>query len=254
MPLEAQLQALVVPEGTEFPGTVQELLELIAQYEEITGLNPFSGINFGPTTPDASNRDRPWFKTEVSGFPVGWFSWSGSDWTPIPQVIPAGTTAERPGTPVMGQQYFDTTIHAALIFERSQWRTLGGSPGDVKFVKAATIEAAIALNPGWAQDPDSLGRAIGAAGAGSALTPRAYGETVGEETTTIAEDNLASHLHEYDGQPTPDRWQADGNVANAAGNLAGWAENTARNTEFVGDGTPISIMNPTIYYWALVKQ
>lgn len=253
MALEAQLLALTLPADTEFPGTPQELLDLIAEYMEITGLNPFNGINFGSATPDAGNRDRPWFKTTGSGDPIGWFSWDGSAWTLIPQTLPVGTTANRPVSPAEGTQYFDTTINVAIIFERSQWRTLGGSPGDVKFVKAATIEAAIALNPGWAQDPDSLGRVIGAAGAGAGLTSRAYGATVGEETTLIAEDNLPAHLHEYQGQDTPARWQADGNAANAAGNLAGYAANSTQNTSATGSNNPISIMNPTVYYWTIVK-
>jgi len=71
MPLTAQLQALTVPEGTEFPGTVQDLLELIAQYEEIIGLENFDGVNYGPNTPDAADRDKPWFKTTAGGAPIG---------------------------------------------------------------------------------------------------------------------------------------------------------------------------------------
>ncbi len=254
MSLEAQLQPLTLPEGTEFPGTPQELLELIAEYMEITGLNPFNGINFGTTTPDAANRDRPWFKTEAGGAPIGWFSWDGSDWSPIPQKLPSGATAARPVPASEGQQFFDTSINVALIFERSQWRTLSGSPGDVKAVKAATIDAALELNPGWIQDPDSLGRVIGGAGAGSGLTPRAYGVQVGEETTTLAEDNLALHAHVFQGQATPARWKADGNVADAAGNLAGYAANSDQSTAPTGEGNPILTMQPTVFYWMLVKS
>lgn len=254
MSLEAQLQALALPADTEFPGTPQALLDLIAEYMEITGLNPFSGVNFGPTTPDASNRDRPWFKTTPAGDPVGWFSWDGSAWTLIPQTLPIGTTAQRPGSPSAGTQYFDTTINVALIFERSQWRTLGGSPGDVKFVKAATIEAALALNPGWVQEPDSPGRLIGAAGDGAGLTSRPYGTTVGQETTTLAEDNLPLHSHVYQGHGNPEPWQADGNVAAPAGNLAAVTTNGDLSTSSVGEGNPISIVPPSIFWWAITKE
>lgn len=254
MSLSAQLQALLVPEGTEFPGTVQELLELIAEYEEIVGLNPFSGVNFGSTTPDASNRDRPWFKTTPSGDPIGWYSWDGSAWTLIPQTLPVGTTADRPLSPATGTQYFDTTIAVALIFERSQWRTLSGSPGDTKFVKASTIEAALVLNPGWIQEPDSPGRLIGAAGDGSGLTPRAYGATPGQETTTLAEDNLPLHSHVYQGHGDPTPWAADGNVSNPAGNLAAVTTNGDQSTSGVGEGNPISIVPPSLFLWFLVKE
>jgi hypothetical protein len=249
MALSAQLLALTLPSGTEFPGTPQELLELIQEYMEITGLNPFNGINYGPTTPDASNRDRPWFKTDSSGNPIGWYSWNGSAWTPIPATMPSGSTANRPSSPPTGTQYFDTDIAVALIFERSQWRTLAGSPGDIKFVRATTIDDALAANPGWARDETADDRVI--AGAGS---DHAYGELVGEDTTLLAEDNLPAHVHTYDKFSTPARWQADGNAANAAGNLAAYQETSETNTGAVGDQNPISTLQPTVYRWCLYKE
>lgn len=257
MSLNAQLQALQLPADTEFPGTPQELLDLIAQYMEISGLNPFNGINYGPTTPDPDNRDRPWFKTTSSGVPIGWFSWNGSAWEPIPEVLPTGPTALRPDSPAAGTQYFDTDISVALIFERSQWRTLSGSPGDIKMVKAPSIEAAITLNPGWVQDPDSLGRVIGAAGAGSGLTERTFGEQVGTEEVTLSIDEIPEHQHSFTNAGSRPRWQADGNVANAAGNLCGYAADTEQlvtSTPATGEGgRPHGNMQPSIFYWALVK-
>lgn len=249
MSLDAQLQALPTPSGTEFPGTVDGLLELIAQYVEIVGLNPFNGINFGPDTPSADNRDRPWFQTTTSYDPIGWYSWDGSAWTPIPSKLPRGNTANRPSSPAEGTQYFDTDINVALIFERSQWRTLAGSPGDIKFVRATTIEAAVLKNPGWVEDEETVNRVIGAAGG-----DHAYGETAGEETTTIAEDNLPAHVHIYDKFATPARWKADGNAADAAGNLAGYAATAETNTGSVGESNPISILQPMIYRWCLYKE
>lgn len=254
MSLDAQLQALTLPEGTEFPGTFQELLDEITQYMEITGLNPFNGINFGPTTPDASNRDRPWFQTTSGGVPIGWFSWNGSSWQKIPLVIPSGTTAQRPASPAVGTQYLDTTINVSLIFERSQWRTLAGSPGDVKFVKAATVEAAIAQNPGWVQDPDSPGRVIGAAGAGAGLTDRAYGATAGTEEVTLNEGQMPAHSHGYSKLPQPVAWAADGNVSNPAGNLASMGSFSSELTDQTGGNEAFPITQPTIFYWALVKS
>lgn len=257
MSLDAQLQALTLPEGTEFPGTPQELLDLIAQYMEITGLNPFNGINYGASTPSPSNRDRPWFKTTVSGVPIGWFSWDGSAWQKIPTVVPSGPTASRPSGPAEGTQYFDTDINVALIFERSQWRTLAGSPGDVKFVKAADIGTALTKNPGWAQDTDSLGRVVGAAGSGVGLTERAYGDSVGAEEVSIEITQMAEHQHSFVNAGSRPRWSADGNVANAAGNLVGYAAETEQlvssNPPTGEGGLPHNNMQPTIFYWALVK-
>lgn len=262
MSLNAYLQALTVPDGTEFPGTVQELLELIAQYEEVSGLNPFSGVNFGPNTPDASNRDRPWFKTLPNGQPYGWYSWNGSAWTLIPNHYPAGPTADRPINAVSGQQYFDTQINCQLVYERGAWRTLSGTPGDVKFVAATTIEIALLNNPGWIQDPSSLGRLIGAAGEGTGLTPRAVFATAGAEEVTLEQANLpvnaSTHTHTYNTLPTPARWKADGNVADNAGNLSGYVTQGEQTTGATnvpgGDATPFGIIPPAIWYFALIKQ
>ncbi len=245
MALNAQLQALLVPFGTEFPPTVQALLELIAQYEEITGLESFDGINIGPVEPDEDNRDKPWFKTDDDGNLLGWFGWTGSAWTPIPTVIPPGSTANRPVNAVEGQEYFDSDIHVALVFERSQWRTLSGSPGDVKEVKAATLEDALTKNPGWEQDTDSIGRVIVGVSDGSAF---GYGDTGGEIEHTLTTEEIPSHAH-----TTPsggDRLQADGNASRPAGILSGVTPNV---TGPVGGGLPHNNMPPFVAYWRLVK-
>jgi len=255
MSLNAQLTALLVPSGTEFPGTVQALLDLIAQYEEITGLENFTGINFGATTPDADNRDRPWFKTTGAGYPIGWFSWNGSSWVEIPQTLPVGITAERPTAPQDGEQFWDTQCGCAIVFIEGEWITLGGSSGDFKFVKAATIGEALAKNPRWTQDTDSLGRVVGSAGAGSGLTARAYGDQVGIETSILALDNLPSHQHTtYVSQTT--RFSAStGNGATADGALAGWVDFFTGYFPTPGDDSqPFENMQPTVFFWGLVKS
>lgn len=243
MALNAQLNALTVPFGTEFPGTVQALLELIAEFEEITGLSDFNGINFGPVEPDPDNRDKPWFKTDGSGNPLGWFSWNGSAWVPIPIVISGGTSAERPSSPNEGQTFFDTTIHTMLIFERSEWRTLSGSPGDVKEVRAATIDEALTSNPGWAADTDSAGRFVLGVSDGSGFE---YGNTGGEVDHTLTLDEIPSHTHTV----RTNNLQADGNASNPAGIVSGVQTGASGSA---GGGAAHNNMPPYIAYWRLVK-
>jgi hypothetical protein len=188
MPLNAELQALTVPSGTEFPGTLQALLETIAQYEAIVGLSDFSGVDFGDTEPTPEERDRPWFKTDGSGNPIGWYSWNGAAWEPSPVTPQSGATATRPTGSVLGQMYFDTDIDVLLIYNGAAWITASGSPGDVKEVKAATLADALTKNPGWVQDTDSIGKVIiGAKADGSD-----YGTNVGSDTVTIDITNLPS--------------------------------------------------------------
>lgn len=245
MPLNLQLEALTVPFGTEFPPTVQGLLNLIAQYEAITGDEDFSGINYGPTEPDADSRDRPWFKTDGSGNPIGWFSWNGSAWTTIPVTASNGATAGRPADPIEGQFYFDTTIKVLLIYERSQWRTASGSPGDVKEVKASSLADALTANPGWEEDEDSVGRFVVGVSDGSGFT---YGETGGESEVTLTEAQLPSHTHSV--PSGGNGLQADGNASNPAGIVAGRNASTSGAT---GGGEAHNNMPPYIAYFRLVK-
>ena len=131
MAISPILSPLTLPAGTEWPGTPQLGLNLFCQYAQITGLSELGGINFGPTTPASDLRDRPWFKTDVSGNPIGWFSWNGSEWAQILFSAPYGRTSDRPSNPTVGQIFLDTDIDTLLIYERAAWRTVAGSPGDV---------------------------------------------------------------------------------------------------------------------------
>jgi hypothetical protein len=107
MSLDAQLNPLSVPFGTEFPGTVQLLLQLISEYMEITGLEDFNGVNIGSTTPSADNRDKPWFRTNEAGDVLGWYYWDGSEWIIAPTRVLVGTASERDAVadPLDGQVY-----------------------------------------------------------------------------------------------------------------------------------------------------
>lgn len=255
MALNLQLEALTVPFGTEFPPTVQQLLELIAQYEQIIGTENFNGVNFGSTEPSEDNRDKPWFKTSDSGNPLGWFAWNGSSWSSIPIVIASGSTANRPSSPLMGQLYFDTDINVQLIFERSQWRTVDGSPGDVKEVKAASIAEALTNNPGWSEDTESLGMVIGGASDGSGQT---YGDSTGAEEVTLELSNLPSSTIDlqsgwgvYSGQ-----FQNGAQPAGVYPIVTGLGAGSTENTGPINPGvqTPVSIIQPTKWYFRLFKD
>jgi hypothetical protein len=246
MPLSAQLEALTVPFGTEFPPTVQAFLELIAEYEQITGLEDFNGINFGATEPGADDRDKPWFKTDGSGNPIGWFSWNGAAWTTIPVTASSGTTAERPSNPISGQFYLDTDINVLLIYERSQWRTASGSPGDVKEVKASDINEALTNNPGWSHDTDSEGMFIVGVSDGSGF---GYNDTGGEAEHTLTESEMPAHTHTG---LRSNKLQADGNAANPSGIVSGVTESGI--TGSTGSGEPHNNLPPYRAYWRLVKD
>jgi len=226
------------------------LLTQIANYMAIVGLEDFNGINFGPTEPSESNRDKPWFQTDSSGNPIGWFAWNGSAWAPIPQALPFGPTASRPVSPSTGTEYFDTDINTALVYERSQWRTLAGTPGDVKEVKAASLAAALLSNPGWAHDTDSVAKVV----AGAATDGSNYGLTQGSDQINLEIAPLPAHTHTTQGRygsggegGADDPTMYDAAQPTVA--LQAWPD-----TGSTGSGAPVDVRQNTIYYWRLVKQ
>lgn len=251
MPLSAELQALTLPDGTEFPGTPQELLELIAQYMAITGLNPFSGINYGDTEPAADERDRPWFKTDGSGNPIGWYSWNGLIWSPSPIEIQSGTTSQRPVSPSTGRLYYDTDIMVELIYNGTAWVTAGASPGDVKEVKAATLSDALTKNPGWSHDTDSVGMVIGGASDGSSYV---YDSEVGANEVMLEDSDLPdievplqTGWYPYSGQHQNGTQPAG--VYPIVTNQSSTAETASMNS---GVQTGVDVRQPTKFYFRLV--
>ena len=257
MGLNAQLQALTVPSGTEFPGTVQALLVLIAEYEEIIGLSDFNGINYGSVEPDADNRDKPWFKTDGSGNPIGWFSWNGSAWTEIPLTVPNGPTSERPTTGSVGQLYEDTTIGATLKWNGTTWVTQAGTIGDVKEVKFATLAEALTNNPGWEHDTDSVNMVIGGASDGTGADELVYGVEVGElaHTLTIGElPNDAVNLLSGWGI-FPGAFQNGSQAPGVYPITTGLGDANTKTTAPINPNTQtgFSLLQPTMAYWRLTK-
>lgn len=245
-----------LPGGTEFPGTPQQLLDLIAEYLSITGGETFITINFGSATPDADHRVYPWFKTDVAGVPIGWFSWNGSAWQQMPVTVINGNTASRPAGSA-GMLYFDTDIQCLLMYNGG-WKTAAGNSGDVKFVRHCyaagslitdpTINQVLTANPGWTQYTASAARVLGAAGSISGLTPRTLGETVGAEEVVLSEAQLPAHTHQVVGSLD---MQADGNAVNPAGILAGSANTNSGST---GDDEAHPNMQPSIFLWCIIKS
>lgn len=248
------IQSLAVPADAEFPGSVQGYVDLIAAYLRIIGGDAVVNINFGSSTPSSDDRDKPWFKTSPSGAPVGWYSWTGSTWAPTSFPLTRGTTAQRPAAPAEGTPYFDADINCALIFERARWRTLHGSPGDIKYVAKATLAEAITANPGWKEFTDARGRVLGAAGAGPGLTERAYNEKTGDEEVSLSIDQIPAHAHQTVVNPKKFRASIHDIETVAIGGGETTADPDSYKTSSVGGGQAHSNMQPTIFVWCLVKE
>lgn len=109
----------------------------------------------GATTPTSSTPP-VWLRTTQDettpgaiGRAIGWYVFDGSSWVPFNSIVNSGTTEQRPAAPVELQQYYDTSITCLIWFERTQWRTVSGVPGDIKQVAYEVLSNALQNNPGW---------------------------------------------------------------------------------------------------------
>jgi hypothetical protein len=165
-----------------------------------------SEVHWFWTGPDAPPSSTPaiWLKTFAGGTtdapntgqPVGFYQFNGTSWVPVGVVTLSGSTASRPGAPFDLQQYYDTDIACLIWYERGSWRTVAGTPGDVKASIISTLTEALRFNPGWevlgASNAQVRGRIVMQAckdpggSPETSLTPpagvasRAAGETFGE--------------------------------------------------------------------------
>lgn len=109
------------------------------------------------STPPSSNPP-VWLRTTLDptdvnpsrGEPIGWYEFNGANWVPFNSIPRSGTTAQRTPNAIDYEQFFDTDINVLLHWERGQWRTVAGSPGDIKPVGFGVLADALTANPGWA--------------------------------------------------------------------------------------------------------
>lgn len=166
----------------------------------------------GPLTPAAPGPTDPQLWLRTSGTRgIGWYGWDGSTWRAITDVPPSGTTAQRPTAPVDLERFWDTSINVEIHWERGAWRTVSGTPGDIKFVAQALLLDALTFNPGWQyvgqSDQSIRGLVFGVAAkdpgatpassfpTDSGITARASDERVGVETHVLDNDEVPQHTH-----------------------------------------------------------
>jgi hypothetical protein len=256
------IAAGTLPAGNEcYPQTPQELLDLYASYLSVTFDETYSLLVKGPGPIAIEDQDKVWFETTADGSPLSINNFDTLTGTWISFYPAHGTTAERPATPKDFQMFFDTDINTMLIYERADWRTADGSPGDVKFVTAASEAAALTQNPGWIVYAAAAGRVLGAAGTGAGLTARSYGDTLGEEDHTLTEAELPVHDHDIHVIWDSLNYAAEKNVAGFSAPTEGpegaWGANggpLTKTTETTGSGDGFNLMQPTLFLYCLIKE
>jgi hypothetical protein len=181
------LQPATAPVDAPFPpASAQAMLNFIAAYTQISGLETLTGIISSTTTPAATDRDKAWLKLDpASGRAIGLYVFSG-DWVAVPLVAgvgdeapanpqkgelffntkystlqiydgtqwttnlyPTGTTSARPSDVPVNYLYFDSDIGRLLRKTSQGWTTFDGAIGDIKMVDEQNEDTALTKNPGW---------------------------------------------------------------------------------------------------------
>ena len=181
------LQPATAPVDAPFPpASAQAMLNFIAAYTAISGLETLTGIISSTTTPAATDRDKAWLKLDpASGRAIGLYVFSG-DWVAVPLVAgvgdaaptnpqkgelffntkystlqiydgtqwttnlyPTGTTSARPDDVPVNYLYFDSDIGRLLRKTSQGWTTFDGAIGDIKMLDEQNEDTALTKNPGW---------------------------------------------------------------------------------------------------------
>lgn len=207
------IQPAVVPNDAPYS---QSLVNFIAAYISVSGLETLKGIVASITVPVATDRDKVWLKLDPSGRALSLYAYRG-DWIQLPLIAPtgenepaspktgelffntaisalkvyngsvwttnffhAGATADRPTEVPVDYLYLDTDIDCLLRYTSQGWTTFDGRVGDVKMVSGISIEEATTSNPGWSLFNEMNGRfPIGAS------DDVAYGQNGGATLTDL---------------------------------------------------------------------
>ena len=188
------IQPATAPVDAPFPpASAQTMLNFVAAYLQIAGLENLTGIIVGKDTPAASDRDKAWVKIDAAtNRALGIYVFNG-DWVPMPLVVPSGTapqsprtgelflntlgglqiydgskwttnlfpmgtTASRPTGAAVNDLYFDTDINRLLRNTTQGWSTFDGAVGDIKMVDAFDVDTALTNNPGWSEFKSMAGK------------------------------------------------------------------------------------------------
>lgn len=203
---------------------------------------------------------RLWFQTDDTGAHRTSYWWTGTAWKVLGLQIPTGPFTERPAMPRQGEKFFDTTLHVELIYDRGKWRTVSGSPGDIKFVRAGTIGEALLKNPGWEEFFEARSRSlVGATPVGEVpgdnLKPHAIETRYGAETHRLSIAEMPRHAHPF----VIARNRATRNIRGVSIDVDSVAsedvpEEKLREARAMGNSEVHNNIPPSIALWCLEKE
>lgn len=213
-----------VPPGVCLPGDANALIQFVAQYLSVEFNQQINFFNAGSTTPSVSNQDKPWFRTDSQGRPMGWYVYYNGAWRrSLTEAV--GTLKEFTGSPA---GVFDATGKGIVGSMWDGWAICNGQNGTPDLRNKFTVGADAHTSGGWVVSFGGVNTSTG-----------------GDYQVTLTVPNLPPHSHEVKGfyrywrgsTPAGDAvWEADANKS--------------IQTEATGGGQAFSILNP---YFAAVK-
>jgi hypothetical protein len=99
MPTPIELAAATLPEGTCFPGNMQDLLALIVGNIQASLEDTVTLFNFGPNTPAVDRQDQPWIRTNSVGKFLGVYTFTNGQWEPADPPYTTGDIMAFNGDP-----------------------------------------------------------------------------------------------------------------------------------------------------------
>ena len=113
------IQPATAPVDAPFPpASAQAMLNFVAAYLSISGLENLEGFVKSASSPAAEDQNRAWLRLDPSsGRPLGIYVFNG-EWTAVPLVVQSGE--ETPTAPKKGELFFD--VNGGLqVYDGSQW-------------------------------------------------------------------------------------------------------------------------------------
>lgn len=227
MATEVTLVAGSIPVGFCF-STYQDLLNQFVSKITASISGTTNNFNYGSTTPNADQRDRPWHRTDAAFTPDRVYTWStaAAAWV-APHAVPPGVVWLYTGDIALLDTFDGGEPGAATTFTGVMWE------------KLSAINGRVPIGPGT-MDQSTV---VAIAGTG------------GTEKVALTTANLASHQHDIKGysysQPTLDL--SPTKIIIDDDYLTGLGEKT-RQTELAGSGTAHENMPPYYGVWFIKKS
>ena len=215
MPEPISITAQTLPEGTCMPGSMQELLNLIASNLLGALTDTVTLFNFGPNTPTVDRQDQPWIRVDATGKFLGIYTFTDGSW--------------QPGDPPFQTGDVMPVALASQVIA-APWYAMNG-----QVVNGITV-------------PDWRGRTV--IGAGQRILPNGstdtatvfnIGDTGGEEKHLLVVAEMPSHIHPPLSPATAYITANPGGGAQTAGGSGVGGQNT---TGAAGSDTPHNTLPP----------